>query len=163
MVVEATVALVVEEVKVTPTGTITVLVDTLADIQELEITAHLIPMGTTTLGLEAGVSRRQMSTRSNITFDYGDAPFSHSFSIYSKRRILLNRANSFCRYGGGSNGYSGGGSNGYSNGYGGSTNGYGGGSGFGGGAGGDKMSNLGANLKTQHWGKSCAIPALLPH
>ena len=64
------------------------------------------------------------------------------------------------RYGGGSNGYSGGGSNGYSNGYGGggggyggSTNGYGGGSSFGGGAGGDKMSNLGANLKTQQWGE----------
>ena len=57
------------------------------------------------------------------------------------------------------NGYSGG-SNGYSNGdggYGSSSNGYGGGSyggGFGGGAGGDKMSNLGAGLKTQQWGKS---------
>ncbi len=50
--VEATVALAVleEEVKVTPTGTITIRVDTLADIQELETTAHLIPMGTTTLG-----------------------------------------------------------------------------------------------------------------
>ena len=62
----------------------------------------------------------------------------------------------------GSNGYSNGGSNGYSNGsgggYGGSTNGYSGGGGygggsFGGGAGGDRMSNLGAGLKTQHWGK----------
>lgn len=59
----------------------------------------------------------------------------------------------------GSNGFSGG-SNGYSNGdggYGGSSNGYGGGSyggSFGGGAGGDKMSNLGAGLKTQQWGKS---------
>lgn len=58
-----------------------------------------------------------------------------------------------------SNGFSGG-SNGYSNGdggYGSSTNGYGGGSyggGFGGGAGGDKMSNLGAGLKTQQWGRS---------
>ena len=58
----------------------------------------------------------------------------------------------------GRNGYSGG-SNGYSNGdggYGSSTNRYGGGSyggGFGGGAGGDKMSNLGAGLKTQQWGK----------
>ncbi|MCJ1269941.1 ATP-dependent RNA helicase dbp2 [Lobaria immixta] len=57
---------------------------------------------------------------------------------------------------GGSNGFSGG-SNGYSNGdggYGGSSNGYGGGSyggSFGGGAGGDKMSNLGAGLKTQLW------------
>ncbi|MCJ1339132.1 ATP-dependent RNA helicase dbp2 [Bachmanniomyces sp. S44760] len=49
-------------------------------------------------------------------------------------------------YGGGSNGYSNGTSNGYGNG-GGS---YGGG-GFGGGAGGDKMSNLGAGLKTQQW------------
>ena len=52
------------------------------------------------------------------------------------------------------NGYSGGGTNGYSNGgsYGGGGGGsYGGGS-FGGGAGGDKMSNLGAGLKTQHWG-----------
>jgi len=44
-----------------------------------------------------------------------------------------------CRYGGGSNGYSGGG-------YGGG--GYGGG-GFGGG---DRMANLGASLKAQHWG-----------
>ncbi|KAL9122045.1 MAG: hypothetical protein Q9187_001406, partial [Circinaria calcarea] len=62
----------------------------------------------------------------------------------------------------GSNGYSNGGSNGYSNGYsngGGYGNGtssygggasYGGGS-YGGGAGGDKMSNLGAGLKTQQW------------
>ena len=72
----------------------------------------------------------------------------------------MNVANFGCRYGGGSNGYSGGGSNGYSNGgsngyggggYGSSTNGYGGGSSFGGG---DKMSNLGANLKTQQWGRS---------
>jgi len=77
--------------------------------------------------------------------------------------VFLKPANLFCRYGGGSNGYSGGGSNGYSNGYGGSTNGYGGGSGFGGGAGGDKMSNLGANLKTQHWGESGASLALLQH
>lgn len=69
--VEATVALAVleEEVKVTPTGTITIRVDTLADIQELETTAHLIPMGTTTLGLEAEVSGRQMSALSTITFD----------------------------------------------------------------------------------------------
>lgn len=51
MVVEATVALAVqEEATVTPTGTITVLVDMLADIQEPETTAHLIPTGTTTLG-----------------------------------------------------------------------------------------------------------------
>ncbi|KAK4993151.1 ATP-dependent RNA helicase dbp2 [Elasticomyces elasticus] len=62
--------------------------------------------------------------------------------------------------GGSSNGYSNGasgygGSNGYSNGtsggYGGS-NGYSNGGGYGGGgAGGDRMSNLGASLKTQHW------------
>lgn len=64
----------------------------------------------------------------------------------------------------GTNGYSGGGSNGYSNGfsngggYGGSTNGYSGGGGYGGGgasfggASGDKMSNLGANLKIQSFG-----------
>lgn len=63
MVVEATVALaVLGEVKVTPTGMITVLLDTLADIQELETTAHLIPMGTTALGLEAGLPSRQMSS-----------------------------------------------------------------------------------------------------
>ncbi len=69
--VEATVALAVleEEVKVTPTGTITIRVDTLADIQELETTAYLTPMGTTTLGLEAEVSGRQMSALSTITFD----------------------------------------------------------------------------------------------
>lgn len=50
-------------------------------------------------------------------------------------------------YSNGSNGYSGGNSNGYggSNGY--SSGGYGGG----GGGGGDKMSQLGANLKQQHW------------
>merc|ERR1712000_780781 len=46
------------------------------------------------------------------------------------------------RDGGYSNGYSG--SNGYSNGYGGSN-------GYSGGGGGDKMSNLGAGLKQQHW------------
>ena len=65
-----------------------------------------------------------------------------------------------------SNGYSNGGSNGNVNGYqngssyGGGTGSYGGGGasygggggGFGG-AGGDKMSNLGAGLKTQHWGE----------
>ncbi|CAL8581353.1 ATP-dependent RNA helicase dbp2 [Xanthoria parietina] len=49
---------------------------------------------------------------------------------------------------GGSNGYS----NGSTNGYGASSNGYGGGS-YGGdfGGSGDKMANLGAGLKTQHW------------
>ena len=54
--------------------------------------------------------------------------------------------------------YSGGNSNGYSNGYsggGGGGGGYGGSNGYsgggGGGAGGDRMSNLGAGLKTQHW------------
>ncbi|KAL8690174.1 MAG: hypothetical protein Q9218_004324 [Villophora microphyllina] len=53
---------------------------------------------------------------------------------------------------GGSNGYSNGHSNGTSGGYGASSNGYGGGS-YGGdyGGSGDKMSNLGAGLKTQHW------------
>ena len=50
-----------------------------------------------------------------------------------------------------SNGYSGGG-------YGGS-NGYSGGGGGYGGGGGDKMSNLGAGLKTQTWGRSLWIPA----
>ena len=48
-----------EEVEVTPTGTIKALVDTLVDIladtQELETTAHLIPTGMTTLGLEVEV------------------------------------------------------------------------------------------------------------
>ena len=70
----------------------------------------------------------------------------------------------------GSNGYTNGGSGGYSNGYsngssagyGASTNGYSGGGGYGGGsfggAGGDKMSNLGAGLKTQHWGELTPIP-----
>ena len=52
-----------------------------------------------------------------------------------------------------SNGYGGGGAGaggyGNSNGYGG---GYGGGGGGAGGAGGDRMGNLGAGLKTQHWG-----------
>ena len=57
-----------------------------------------------------------------------------------------------------SNGYGSSATNGYTNGYGGqslSTNGYssgGYGAGSYGGAGGDKMSNLGAGLKTQHWG-----------
>ena len=70
------------------------------------------------------------------------------------------------RFSGGSNGYAGGASNGYSNGfangggYGASTNGYSGGGGYGsgggafGGAGGDKMSNLGAGLKVQHFGNA---------
>ena len=58
------------------------------------------------------------------------------------------------RYSNGSNGYSNGYGGGYgsSNGYGGS-NGYSGGYGGGGFGGGDKMSSLGAGLKTQHWGK----------
>ena len=70
----------------------------------------------------------------------------------------------------GTNGYSGGGSNGYSNGggYGGSSNGYsgggsggyGGGAGFGG-AGGDRMSNLGANLKIQSFGMISAYLSAL--
>lgn len=74
---------------------------------------------------------------------------------------------SYGGYGGGrenghSNGYSNGNTNGYSGGYGGSngysngaSNGYSSGGGYGGGgyggSGGDKMSQLGANLKTQHW------------
>ncbi len=51
----------------------------------------------------------------------------------------------------GSNGYSNGGGNvnGYSGGGGYSNGGYGGGQG---GAGGDRMSNLGANLQKQNWG-----------
>ena len=44
------------EAEATPTGTITIQVDTLADIRELETTAHLIPTGMTTLGLEVEVS-----------------------------------------------------------------------------------------------------------
>ncbi|KAI4121237.1 MAG: hypothetical protein LQ338_006477 [Usnochroma carphineum] len=53
---------------------------------------------------------------------------------------------------GSTNGYSNGYTNGTSGGYGGSSNGYGGGS-YGGDFGGssDKMANLGAGLKTQHW------------
>ena len=76
-------------------------------------------------------------------------------ALHMTRFGPLNLADFAYRYGGGSNGYSGGASNGYSNGYGSgygaSTNGYGGGDSFGGG---DKMSNLGANLKTQQWGRS---------
>jgi ATP-dependent RNA helicase DDX5/DBP2 len=55
----------------------------------------------------------------------------------------------YYRYGG-NNGYSNGygNSNGYSNGYGSAS--YGGGAY--GGSGGDKMANLGAGLKEQHWG-----------
>jgi ATP-dependent RNA helicase DDX5/DBP2 len=60
---------------------------------------------------------------------YGGAPYSNGTNGYSN---------------GGSNGY--GASNGYSNG---GSNGYGGAGGYGGG--GDKMSNLGAGLKTQQW------------
>ena len=63
------------------------------------------------------------------------------------------------QYFSGSNDYSATSTNGYQTGggYGTSTNGYGGGAYGGGGyggAGGDKMSNLGAGLKTQRWGKS---------
>ena len=75
--------------------------------------------------------------------------------------MMLGLADKTERYSG-NNGYAGGSSNGYSNnysnggGYGASTNGYSGGGGYGGGGfggvGGDKMSNLGAGLKTQHWG-----------
>jgi hypothetical protein len=82
--------------------------------------------------------------------------FCANYSLYSSR-------------GGYDDGYqNGGGSNGYSNGHGGGYGGggygggYGGGrgGGFGGGAGGDRMSNLGAGLKKQDWGKS---PTLLVH
>ncbi|KAJ6012082.1 hypothetical protein N7499_012947 [Penicillium canescens] len=58
-------------------------------------------------------------------------------------------------YSNGGGGYGGGGGGGYGGGrgggYGGGGGGYGGGGGFGGGAGGDRMSNLGAGLKTQDW------------
>lgn len=57
----------------------------------------------------------------------------------------------FCDYSGSRGGYGGGGyggGNGYS---GGGEGGYGGG--YGGGFGGDKMSNLGAGLRTQQWGE----------
>ena len=43
------------EVEATPTGTISLPVDIQVDIQELETTAHLIPTGMTTLGLEVEV------------------------------------------------------------------------------------------------------------
>ena len=88
------------------------------------------------------------------------------YRIFASLGIILSFTDTLCRYSD-TNGYSGGGSNGYSNGfsngggYGGSTNGYSGGGGYGGGgyggasfggAGGDKMSNLGANLKIQSFG-----------
>jgi hypothetical protein len=60
----------------------------------------------------------------------------------------INKSLTLDRFSGG-NGYSGGGGGGYGGGggsYGGSGGGFGGG--------GDRMSNLGAGLKTQDWGKS---------
>jgi ATP-dependent RNA helicase DDX5/DBP2 len=60
-----------------------------------------------------------------------------------------NNALTHDRFSGG-NGYSNGGGGG--GGYGGGSYGGGGGGGFGG-AGGDRMSNLGAGLKTQDWGR----------
>jgi hypothetical protein len=58
-------------------------------------------------------------------------------------------------HGGGGGHYSNGGGYGGSNGYsgGGGYGSYGGGGGGFGGPGGDRMSNLGAGLKTQNWGK----------
>ncbi|KAL8824807.1 MAG: hypothetical protein Q9191_004804 [Dirinaria sp. TL-2023a] len=85
-------------------------------------------------------------------YDYSSSRYSDG---YSGSRDY---ESSYSKGYGSSNGYSGGGSNGYSNGYGGggyggSTNGYGDGGSYGGGGfgGGDKMSNLGAGLKTQQW------------
>lgn len=67
--------------------------------------------------------------------------------------LVLRRPLTHSRYRGGG-GYQGG-SSGYSNGHSSGPS-YGGGfgGGYGGGAGGDRMSNLGAGLKTQQWGMS---------
>ncbi|KAL6718375.1 ATP-dependent RNA helicase dbp2 [Lecanora helva] len=95
----------------------------------------------------------------------GGGGYSNGYDDYSSRYSggqSSGRDYSTAYSSGGSNGYSGGGSNGYSNGfssgggYGASTNGYSGGGGYGGGgsfggAGGDKMSQLGANLKIQQF------------
>ncbi|MCJ1363043.1 ATP-dependent RNA helicase dbp2 [Acarospora aff. strigata] len=91
----------------------------------------------------------------------GGGGYSNGYDDYSRDYSGNDYSKNYSN--GGSNGYSGA-SNGYSNGYsngssygGGATNGYsggssyGGGGSYGGGAGGDKMSNLGASLKTQQW------------
>ncbi|EER40016.1 ATP-dependent RNA helicase DBP2 [Histoplasma capsulatum H143] len=62
-------------------------------------------------------------------------------------------------YGGGSHGNSNGYSHGHSSGGYGS---YGGAGGYGGGTGGDRMSNLGAGLKTQNWGDGPIVLVLAP-
>ncbi|KAK3171883.1 ATP-dependent RNA helicase dbp2 [Lepraria neglecta] len=97
----------------------------------------------------------------------GGGGYSNGYDDYSSRNLggqSGGRDYSTTYSNGGTNDYSNGASNGYSNGfsngggYGASTNGYSGGGGgsYGGvggfgGAGGDKMSNLGANLKVQHF------------
>jgi hypothetical protein len=81
------------------------------------------------------------------------------------RNTLGSDSDVFNRYGGGGGGYGGGSYGGGSYG-GGGSNGYSGGGGYGsgsyggGGAGGDRMSNLGAGLKTQSWGMSLVKPSL---
>ncbi|MBE3042595.1 hypothetical protein IMZ48_08470 [Candidatus Bathyarchaeota archaeon] len=60
-------------------------------------------------------------------------------------------------YGGGGGGYGGGGGGGY----GGGGGGYGGGGDNFGGGGGDRMSNLGAGLRNQTWGKQHSRAALM--
>lgn len=134
-------------------GTIIIPETTLVRNQEIETIQHPIPTGMKIHGL----------VLESVICNIPITPFPFCTSATSLRielfclqsRELTDIVSSY----GGSNGYSGAGSNGHanghSNGYGASTNGFGGGGygGFGGGAG-DKMSNLGAGLKQQTWGKS---------
>ena len=169
----------------TPTGTIITLEATQEPLMELMTIQVPTPTGMKTLGLEVEVNvlpffvSHHMFGDARICLIYGCSWGGLDSSVLSLQGICLNvpriTANFVSKFS--SNGYSNGGSNGNVNGYqngssyGGATGSYGGGGasygggggGFGG-AGGDKMSNLGAGLKTQHWGELCKqahLPACL--
>jgi uncharacterized membrane protein YgcG len=124
------------------TGTITVAT--------LATTPVAIPTGMTTYGLDIVVKLDAAASSARSTFERRWAPQRLVSFIYILHRHLLTDCS-------GGYGQSGGyGGNGNVNGY----SGYSAGNGYGGGGqGGDRMSNLGAGLKQQNWGKQLKSPS----
>ena len=167
----AVVVVEVVEEEHTQMGTIIIHAIILAEIHEVETILHH------SSGNDYPRSRTRSLSRPRTIFSMRSLCIScpmPRYKILASLGTILPFTDRLWRYSD-TNGYSGGGSNGYSNGfsngggYGGSTNGYSGGGGYGGGgyggggasfggAGGDKMSNLGANLKTQSFGMITPCP-----
>jgi hypothetical protein len=140
-----------------PTGTISVAI-----LKAVATTPVAIPTGMTTYGLDIvvkfGAVRRLLwqSRFGPLTFE-GSKHFTTEGgnipSLFTFLRFHTNYGHSGYAGGQGYGGGGGGNVNGFSGGS------YGGGNGYGsGGQGGDRMSNLGAGLKQQHWGKSPKSP-----